>query len=233
MAKVGAKIKEFVRKRKWRVKVKTWVLILILIPLLFIDATLLRLNHIRMAELRDAVISADVEEDDEKLAAALTELKEFVFSNIVVSVIEENGVQRITFGTGPFYLEHKYMKDATAALEEAEKTVVDDTNPNGNIYAKAGETCRALARQNGWTWSSPEYINCMVTEIQKYPAADEIQDKVIASLPSTELYRRNYASPVWTPTFAGFVILATLIVIVVIFIRLVVFIVLRLSLLFV
>ena len=233
MVKVGAKIKEFVRKRKWRVKVKTWVLILILIPLLFIDATLLRLNHIRMAELRDAVISADVEEDDEKLAAALTELKEFVFSNIVVSVIEENGVQRITFGTGPFYLEHKYMKDATAALEEAEKTVVDDTNPNGNIYAKAGETCRALARQNGWTWSSPEYINCMVTEIQKYPAADEIQDKVIASLPSTELYRRNYASPIWTPTFAGFVILATLIVIVVIFIRLVVFIVLRLSLLFV
>lgn len=233
MAKVGAKIKEFVRKRKWRVKVKTWVLILILIPLLFIDATLLRLNHIRMAELRDAVISADVEEDDEKLAAALTELKEFVFSNIVVSVIEENGIQRVTFGTGPFYLEHKYMKDATAALEEAEKTVVDDTNPNGNIYAKAGETCRALARQNGWTWSSPEYINCMVTEIQKYPAADEIQDKVIASLPSTELYRRNYASPIWTPTFAGFVILATLIVIVVIFIRLVVFIVLRLSLLFV
>lgn len=233
MTKVGAKIKEFVRKRKWRVKVKTWVLILILIPLLFIDATLLRLNHIRMAELRDAVISADVEEDDEKLAAALTELKEFVFSNIVVSVIEENGVQRITFGTGPFYLEHKYMKDATAALEEAEKTVVDDTNPNGNIYAKAGETCRALARQNGWTWSSPEYINCMVTEIQKYPAADEIQDKVIASLPSTELYRRNYASPIWTPTFAGFVILATLIVTVVIFIRLVVFIVLRLSLLFV
>ena len=132
-----------------------------------------------------------------------------MFSNIVVSVIEENGVQRITFGTGPFYLEHKYMKDATAALEEAEKTVVDDTNPNGNIYAKAGETCRALARQNGWTWSSPEYINCMVTEIQKYPAAEDLQDKIVAALPSTELYRRNYASPVWAPSLAGFAILIT------------------------
>lgn len=233
MAKVGGKIKEFVRRRKWRVKVKTWVLLLILVPLLFVDATLLRLNHVRMAELRDVVISADVEEDDEKLAVALTELKEFVFSNTVINVVEENGVQRVTFGTGPFYLEHKYLRDATKALEEAEKMVADDTNQNGNIYAKAGETCRALARQNGWTWSSPEYINCMVTEIQKYPAADEIQDKVIASLPSTELYRRNYASPIWTPTFAGFMILVTLIIIVVIFIRFIIFIVLRLSLLFV
>lgn len=233
MTMVGNRIKEFVRKRKWRVKIKTWVLILILVPLLFIDATALRINHIRMAELRDAVLSADVEEDDEKLAAALVELKEFVFSNIVVSVAEENGVQKVMFGTGPFYLEHKYMKDATVALEEAEKMVVDDTNPNGNIYAKAGETCRALARQNGWTWSSPEYINCMVTEIQKYPAADDLQDKVITSLPSTELYRRNYASPVWAPTFAGFMILVTLVVIVVIFIRFIIFIVLRLSLLFV
>ena len=233
MTKVGAKVKELVRKRKWRVKIKSGMLLLAVVPLLFIDATLLRLNHVRMAELRDVVLSADAEEDDEKLAAALIKLKEFVFLNTVVNVVEENGVQRVTFGTGPFYLEHKYMKDATAALEEAEKIGVDDTNPNGNIYAKAGETCRALARQNGWTWSSPEYINCMVTEIQKYPAADDLQDKIIASLPSTELYRRNYASPVWTPTFAGFMILATLIIIVVIFIRFIIFIVLRLSLLFV
>ena len=233
MMKVGSKIKEFVRKRKWRVKIKTWVLILVLLPLLFIDATLLRINHIKMAELRDAVLAADVEEDDDKLAEALIDLKEFVFSNIVVNVVEENGVQRVTFGTGPFYLEHKYLKDATKALEEAEKTVADDKNPYGNIYALAGEKCRALAYQNGWSWNSAEYINCMMTEIQKYPAADEIQDKIIAALPSTELYRRNYASPIWTPTFTGFMILITLIVIVVILIRLIVFIVLRLSLLFV
>lgn len=231
--KVGNKIKEWARKRKWRLKVKTWVLCVILLPLLFLDATLLRVNHIRMAELRDNVLSADAEEDDEKLAAALTELKEFVFSNIVVNVAEENGVQRVTFGTGPFYLEHKYLSDATKALEEAEKIIVDDKNPYGNIYGLAGEKCRTLAYQNGWSWNSSEYINCMVTEIQKYPAADELQDKVIAALPSTELYRRNYASPIWTPTFAGFMILITLIIIVVIFIRLIIFLVLRLSLLFI
>lgn len=232
MVQVGNKIREFIRKRKWRVKIKTWVLLLVLLPLLFLDATLLRFSHIRMTELRDAVLAADVEEDDEKLEEALIKLKEFVFSNIVINVVEENGMQRVTFGTGPFYLEHKYLKDATKALEEAENTISNDSNPNGNIYALAGETCKALARQNGWNWSSPEYINCMVTEIQKYPAAEDLQDKIVAALPSTELYRRNYASPVWAPTFAGFMILITFIIVIIIIIRLIVYIVLRLSLIF-
>ena len=72
----------------------------------------------------------------------------------------------------------------------------------------------------------------MVSEIQKYPAADEIQDKIIASLPSTELYRHNYASPIWAPTLAGFLALITVIIIVVIFIRFFIWLFLRLSLLF-
>ena len=241
---MGGKLRDFVRRRKWRIKVKTWVLFLILVPLLALDATLLRWDHIRMTELRDAVLAVDagisenesdaeMEVTDAELAAALTELKEFVFSNIVINVVEENGVQRITFGTGPFYLEHQYLRAATKALEEAEKKLASDENPNGNIYGMAGETCRALAISNGWTWSSPEFINCMITEIQKYPAADDIQDTIMASLPSTELYRRNYASPVWAPTLTGFMILITIGVIVVIFIRFVIWVVLRLSLLFI
>ncbi len=230
---MGGKLKELIRKRKWKIKIKTWVLILVLIPLAFVDATLLRQDHVKMTELRDAVLSADVEEDDEKLAEALTKLKEFVFSNIVINVIEENGVQRVIFGTGPFYLEHQYLRAAKKALEEAEKTLASDSNPNGNIYGMAGETCRALAIQNGWTWDNVNFINCMLTEIQKYPAANEIQDTIMASLPSTELYRRNYASPVWAPSLTGWMLLLTLIIIVVIFIRGIIWVVLRLSLLFI
>lgn len=230
---MGGKLRELIRKRKWKIKIKTWVLILVLIPLAFVDATLLRQDHIKMTELRDTVLSADVEEDDEKLAEALIKLKEFVFSNIVINVIEENGVQRVIFGTGPFYLEHQYLRDAKKALEEAEETLASDSNPNGNIYGMAGEACRALAIQNGWTWDNVNFINCMLTEIQKYPAANEIQDTIMASLPSTELYRRNYASPVWAPSLTGWMLLLTLIIIVVIFIRGIIWIVLRLSLLFI
>lgn len=214
-------------------KVKTWKLLLILVPLLFVDATLLRIDHVRMTELRDAVLEADRNEDDEAIARSLEELKNFVFSNIVINVVDNNGGQEVTFGTGPFYLEHQYIRAANKALEEAEKTIANDSNPNGNVYQMASETCRPQAIANGWSWNDANYINCMVGEIQKYPAADEINDTIAASLPSTELYRKNYASPLWAPTFTGLMLLITLIIIVVIFIRGVVWVFLRLSLLFV
>ena len=223
-------------KKRGRIKfhrIKTWQLLLILVPFLFLDATLLRLDHIKMTELRDAVLKADESENDEETTKRLEELREYVLSNMVINVVDDNGEQKITFGTGPFYLEHQYIRAANKALEEAESKLADDSNPNGNVYAKASETCRAQAINNGWTWDNPNYINCMVSEIQKYPAADELHDTIKASLPSTELYRREYASPVWAPTLTGFMILITLIIIVVIIIRMLAWIVLRLSLLFV
>lgn len=225
-------------------KVKSWVLVVMLVPLLFIDATLLRWNHIRMAELRDAVLAIDagISDDtdseemqnvDSKLALALTKLKEFTFSHIVVNVVEENGVQRVTFGTGPFYLEHQYIRAAHLALESAEQKFSGDGNPNGNIYAMASGVCQPQAIANGWAWNSSGYIACMMDEIQKYPAAAEINDTIVANLPSTELYRHNYASPVWAPDFAGIMILVTLGVILVLVWRLVYYVVIRIALLFV
>ena len=218
--------------KKKKFQVKTWHLCLILIPLLFLAATLLRIDHLKMVELRDAVFAADEEEDDEKLAAALEELKNFTFNNIVINVIDDNGNQKITFGTGVFYLEHKYQRDAEATLTEAEANLSSDENPNGNIYAKATAICKPQAIQNGWVWSSPGYIECVTTEIQKYDAADNLIDQISASLPSTELYRKNYASPLWAPSFSGFILLAVVLLVVVIFMRFLIWVVLRLSLLF-
>lgn len=232
MVGIGSKIKKKLRERKW-LKVRTWVLILVLVPLLLADAYFLRQNHIRMTELRDAVLLADEAEDDEAIQTALVQLKEYVLSDVVVNIVEENGVQRVTFGTGPFYLEHMYIRAAERALTQAQEELTSDSNPHGNIYAQASAVCDVQARQNGWGWTSPGYINCMTSEIAKYPAASEIQDTLTANLPSTELYRRNYASRVWAPTMTGVVLLLTAIVIVVIFIRMVVWIVLRLSLLFI
>lgn len=222
-------------KKRGRIKfykIKTWQLLIILVPLFFVDATLLRIDHVRMTEMRDAVLAADDENNDEEIAQKLEELKGFVFSNIVINVVDDNGEQRITFGTGPFYLEHQYIRAANAALEEAEKNVAEDGNPNGNIYAEASEVCRAQAIANGWTWDNPNFINCMMSEIQKYPAADELSNSIVASLPSTELYRKNFASPVWAPSLTGWVLLITLVIIVVIIIRAVIWVILRLSLLF-
>ncbi len=213
-------------------KIKTWQLLVVLVPLLFLDATLLRMDHIKMTELRDVVLAADEAEDDERITESLEELKKFVFSNIVVNIVDDNGMQKVTFGTGPFYLEHQYARAANAALKKAEEEMVSDNNPNGNIYAIASQVCQPQAIANGWAWNDARYINCMMTEIQKYPAADNIQDKIIARLPSTELYRKNYASPVFVFSLSGVFLLITFAIVVVIFIRGICWLVLRLSLLF-
>ena len=218
---------------KIKFKLKTWQLLLILIPLLFLDATLLRIDHIRMAELRDAVLAADTAEDDAKISEALEELKNFTFSHIVINVIDDNGEQKVIFGTGPFYLEHQYLRAANAALEKAQQEFANDSNPNGNIYAMASGVCQPQAIQNGWSWDDANYINCMMTEINKYPASDNIEEEIITKLPSTELFRKSYASPLWTFSFSGIMLLITLIIIVVIFVRIIIWIIIRISLLFI
>ena len=227
-----SKIRQQIGKIK-RAKIKTWMLLIAFVIFGFLIATILRINHVKMTELRDAVMAADEANDDEAIDKALVKLKEFVFSNTVINIVEENGEQKVSFGTGPFYLEHQYLRAAQAALDDAEAKLSGDSNPNGNIYGLAGNTCKALALQNGWTWDNANFINCMVTEINKYPAAADIQDTIIAALPSTELFRHNYASPIWTPSLLGWLMIVTLIIIVVIFIRFIIWIILRLSLLFI
>lgn len=210
----------------------TWQIFLILIPMLFLDATLLRTDHLKMVELRDAVLAADEEEDDEKIAKSLEELKNFVFGHIIVNVVEENGSQNIIFGTGPFYLENTYIRIATKALADAEGQLSGDDNPNGNIFIKASDVCKPLGIANGWNWNSPGYLNCMTSEIAKYPAADPITDQVKANIPSTELFRRNYASPAIALCPSGIAIIVTLALILIIVIRMVIWVILRVALLF-
>lgn len=240
MAKTESKIRRWWRERRTsrgafrgRIKIQTWQLLAALVPLLFIDATLLRIDHLRMVELRDAVLAADEAEDDEAVLTALKKLHEFTVSNMVINIVEKNGVSKVTFGTGPFYLEHTYIRDANKALEEAEKKLSSDANPNGNVYAAAGQFCRSEALKYGWTWDNANFINCMVSEINKYPAADDLQDQLIAALPSTELYRREFASPVFAPTLTGLCVLITLAVLLVILVRMVIWVVVRVALIFV
>lgn len=225
--KVSNHIKEYLRNFRG---VRTWQLVIILVPLLFVTATLLRLDHLRMVKLRAAVIAADENDDDVAIESALVELRDFVFSHVVVNVTESNGVQSVVFGTGPFYLEHQYLRAANAAIEAAEAELVDDSNPNGNIYAAAQAVCQPLAIANGWAWNSAGYLDCWTTELAKYPASDTFEPQLTAKIPSTELYRHNYASPLWAPSWAGWAMLAAAVLLVIVIIRFVAWLCLQIGL---
>ena len=216
--------------RKHHFSLKSWHLILILIPLLFLTATFYRLNHLRMSELRDAVLAADVSGDKESISSALSELQTFTRTHTVINITNSNGGELIRLGTGPFYLENSYHRDANAAIEAAEQSLSDGSNPYGNIYQIASNVCKPLAKKYGWSWNSQGYMNCMTGELAKYPSAPDISTTILADIPSTELYRYDFSSPIWTPSFSGFFSLLCLIIIVVLFTRFLLYIMLKLIL---
>ncbi len=200
----------------------TWKALLVLILLCFVAATLLRMDHIQMAQLKDAVMEADKGDDDQKIADALMDLQNYTRTHIIFNFIEENGTQRVIFGTGAFYLENQYNRKANEALRAAqEKIDQEGANMNEyNVHKKVAEICDAEAIKHGWRYPNINYINCFTSELAKYPEADQLQIAASAKLPSTDLFRHDYVSPVWYPCASGFVILAAVILALVTVIRL-------------
>ena len=221
-------IKQFLGKLK---RVKTWQLFLILLPLLFLSATFLRLDHQGMIDRREAVLKADEEGTDEDIAAALRRLQQYTSTHIVINIVEHNGMSEVVFGTAPFYLENQYIKKATAALEDARSNFDGDDNPNGNIFDLAAAVCDPPAQREKWPWA--RYRDCFLAEIAKYPASEAIDDLQQALIPSTALYRHDFASPVWYPNLAGLSVLLCAVILVVIITKLLMSLFLRIALIFI
>jgi energy-coupling factor transporter transmembrane protein EcfT len=195
--------------------ISTWKLILVLILLVFLGATFLRFDHIKMSELREAVLAADEKEDNERILASLNELRNFTLKHIIFNILEENGRQSVIFGTGPFYLENLYIHDAKEAIAkqqaEIEEKGITDQNPNGNIFAKVAKICDGRARTYGWPYYDRRYLDCYTNELAKYPSSASLTTELEAVLPNTEDYRYDIASPIWYPCLSGAVILIAII----------------------
>ncbi|MCR5572675.1 MAG: hypothetical protein K6F57_02780 [Candidatus Saccharibacteria bacterium] len=191
--------------------ISTWKLILVLILLIFLAATLLRFDHVKMTEMREAVLTADAEEDTSKILSSLNELRNFTLKHIIFNILDDNGEQHVIFGTGPFYLENLYVRDAKEAITkqqaEIEKKGTTDKNPNGNIFKKVAKICDGKARTYGWPYYDKRYLSCYTTELAKYPSSESLTTDLEAVLPSTEAYRYEFASPIWYPCASGTVIL--------------------------
>ena len=56
-------------------RLSSWKLLLVLVLLGFLAATFLRFDHIKMTELRDAVMAADEKDDDAEIYTSLVALK--------------------------------------------------------------------------------------------------------------------------------------------------------------
>lgn len=175
--------------------VKTWQLLLLLALAVLIAATFLRLNNVGMVERRRGVVSADQAGNLEDMQNRLYDLQRYASEHMNAS-------------TGRIALENQYQRDSQKAKDAAEANGAN--NPNGNVYRKAAEVCDPLGISQGWRWPDPRYISCIDTELGKYPASTNPGGSI--KLPSASAYYHSFASPLWSADFAGFSVLACLVI---------------------
>lgn len=179
-------------------RIKTWQLIVLLIIVGFVAATFLRLNSIGMDQRRTAVINADKEGNEEIIIDRLYDLQRYVTAHMNTDL-----------GQGVF-LEQSYNRD----FQNWQETQYGASNPNGNIYKKAQEVCAPK-----YSHYSYAYLLCTTNELEKYaPAKDPASD---TSKPRKEAYIHDFSSPVWSPDFAGWAVLACGVIIALIVVRLI------------
>jgi hypothetical protein len=94
------------------------------IGLTVVAGFVLRYDHQRMIELREAVLEDDSNADEVALAEDLTLLREFVLGHPVINFEEDarTGRLRLFWGTGSFYLQGSYNRAVLAANEAAGAT---------------------------------------------------------------------------------------------------------------
>lgn len=211
-------------------RVRNWKLCLIALLLAFWSASVVHFDGLRMVSLRDAVIEADHQDDDKATNDALRELRDFTIKHIVLTPIDADGRVTYSLGTGPFYLENKYTRAANEAIARAKEEIEQGSveNPNGNIYARVSEYCDRI----GYDYPSQPYLDCWVNELAKYPASDTMATSEDVKVPSKELFRYEYAAPAWYPCLSGWLILLTSILLLVVFIRMLYWLVIRIAIIF-
>ena len=89
------------------------------------------------------------------------------------------------------YLEASYKRAAQAAYDSVET--------DSKVYQLAQETCAPKFA----SWSQA-YVQCTANELAKYPGT------ATPTLPGTSAYLHVYASPLWSPDFAGWTALICL-----------------------
>lgn len=177
-------------------RIKTWQLVILLILMMFVAATFLRLNNVGMIQRRDAIHAADEAGDQDAIQARIFDLQRF-------------SAAHMNADSGAVYLQGQYDRDAEKAIQNSSQ----QSGANATLNAQAEAVCRP--RFSGY---SQAYLICFVEELSKHPGSDKLPE---VKPPNPALYRYSFVSPIWSPDFAGWSVLACIVLVVIIVARLI------------
>lgn len=104
----------------------------------------------------------------------------------------------------------------------AVKEASNVSTESAHAHAKAEEICKP--QFHGW---STAYMNCFLAELAKFPTSSQLPDPV---MPPPANFRYSFVSPKWSPDFAGWSVVITLVIALIIALRLISLVALRLLL---
>jgi len=159
--------------------------------MILVTATLLRLNNVGMIERRTAVLQADK-------AGSSDDIQNNLFA------LQRWSVAHMNASTGAFYLENSYNQAVKKALKAAARDGVTETT--ASVRAKIDATCHKQ-----WSGYGVGYSQCYVAGLNKYLPAHSVASSAL-QLPNPLLYRHDFASPLWSPDFAGWSVLICLLI---------------------
>lgn len=164
--------------------IKTWYLALAFLICLAVAVMALRSNYTTMTELREAVYQAD--RDDGDVESDLQNLRRHVNGHMNTS---------LTTGAESVYPPIQ-LKETYDRLVQAEQQRVE--NANSKLYTQAQNHCEA---QDPDSFSGGSRVAC----IQKYVDQNGEQARPIPDA----LYKFDFASPSWSPDLAGWMLVAS------------------------
>ncbi len=149
-----------------------------------------------MIERRTAVLNSDKRGIDRITEERLFDLQRY-------------SAAHMNADSGVFYLEAAYQRDVKKASEKRDSQASTEAD-----RAKADAICKARY-PGGWSLA---YVYCFTDQLA---AAVKKRGGTYdaTKLPSPELYRHEFSSPLWSPDFAGFSFLVSVLITVVILLR--------------
>ncbi|HET7302125.1 MAG TPA: hypothetical protein VFI74_02225 [Candidatus Saccharimonadales bacterium] len=175
--------------------VKVWYLLVALLVFVVISVLALRHNNQHMSELRQAVYTADQKNQD--VVGALQRLQSYVTTHMNADPTNGTSVYP------PIQLKYTYERLRQAALQQSNEA-------NTALYTEAQKYCEA---QNPNGFSGRGRVPCIEQYITDHGGQP-------APVIPDSMYKFNFASPTWSPDLAGWSIVLTMLLAVLVVLRL-------------
>ena len=161
--------------------IKPWYFLVLAVIFGLIAVMALRANNQHMAQLRQAVYTADKENGD--VQGTLNDLQAYVTAHMNTSLTTGN-----TAVYPPIQLQYTYQR-----LVQAQSAA--QQSANSDLYTQAQNYCQAL---NSKDFSGRNRVPC----IEKYVQDHGVKISTSSSI-SPSLYQFDFVAPKWSPDLAG------------------------------